>query len=56
MAKNLIKVSTYAKMKNVSVQTVYKWVKEGKISTEKIDGVLFIIGDANDGNRASETA
>lgn len=56
MKKNLIKVSTYAKMKNVSVQTVYKWAKKGKISTEKVDGVLFIIGDTNDGNKHTETA
>lgn len=56
MVKNLIKVSTYAKMKNVSVQTVYKWAKSGKIKTAEIDGVLFIVEDKNYGNRASETA
>lgn len=41
-AVNLVKVSTYAKENNISVQTVYNWVKEGKLKSVVIDGVKFI--------------
>ena len=27
----------YAKMKNVTVQTVYRWIREGKIPKEAIE-------------------
>lgn len=38
----LVKVSTCAKMKNISVQTVYDWIKNGKIESVKIDNVCFV--------------
>ena len=37
------KVSTYAREKGVSTQAVYAWIREGKVESEKIDGVTFII-------------
>lgn len=42
MNDKLLKVSTYAKIKNVSVQTVYEWIKNGKIESVKIDSVVFV--------------
>lgn len=42
MSEKLIKVSTYARMKGVSVLTVYQWIKIGKIQCTEIDGVKFI--------------
>lgn len=38
----LIKVSTYARMNCLSVQTVYNRIEAGLLDTVKIDGVLFI--------------
>lgn len=38
----LVKVSTYAKENGVDRQTVYLWIREGKIKTVDIDGVKFI--------------
>lgn len=43
MSRELIKVSTYARMKNISVQAVYKKVHKGELKVEKIDGMCFII-------------
>ena len=40
--KNLVKVSTYAKIKNKSVECIRVWVRKGKIKPILIDGVLFI--------------
>ena len=40
--KKLVKISTYAKMKDVSVECVRKWIREGKVKAIKIDGVAFI--------------
>ena len=40
--KDLVKVSTYARMHNISVQTVYNKIQEGKLESVKIDGVVFI--------------
>lgn len=47
MAKNLIKVSTYAKREGVSVQWVYKLIKEKKLKSKTIDGVKFIEDENN---------
>lgn len=35
-------VKSYAELKGVSVQAVYKMVKEQRVDTETIDGVIFI--------------
>lgn len=48
MLKNfkMIKAKTipeYAKMKGVSVQTIYQWIKDGKVSTKKILGKKVIV-------------
>lgn len=42
MNENLVTVSTYAKMKDVAVQTVYLWIKTDKVKVTVIDGVQFI--------------
>jgi hypothetical protein len=41
--KNLLKVSTYARMMDLSVQSVYNQIKDGKIPHMVIDGVTFVI-------------
>lgn len=38
----LVKVSTYAKEKGISVQAVYKQIEKGKIGSVKLDGVTFV--------------
>ena len=38
----LVKVSTYAKEKGVSVQAIYKQISKGKIESVKIDEVTFV--------------
>ena len=40
--KNLIKVSNYAKLKNISVVWVYKMARIGKIEIVEIDDVKFV--------------
>lgn len=40
--QKLIKVSTYAKEKNISVQWVYKLIEKGELKLVEIDGVKFI--------------
>lgn len=35
-------IKTYAESRGLTVQGVYKMVKEDRISTVKIDGVVFI--------------
>lgn len=42
MNRELIKVSTYARMHNISVQAVYKKIKKGELCVIKIDGINFI--------------
>lgn len=39
----LVKVSTYAKEKGVSVQAIYKQIAKGKLQSTKIDGVWFLL-------------
>ena len=38
----LVKVSTYAKEKGISVQAVYKQIEKGQLEYFKLDGVTFI--------------
>ena len=38
----LVKVSTYAKEKGISVQAVYKQIEKGQLDSVKIDGIVFI--------------
>lgn len=38
----LKRVSTYAKEKNISVQTVYNQINSGILNSVKIDGVTFV--------------
>jgi len=40
-----IRVSTYAKENDKSTQWAYDEIKKGKVKSEKIDGVTFIIID-----------
>lgn len=36
-------VANFARMKEVSPQSVYAWIENGKVKSIKIDGVTFII-------------
>ena len=38
-----IKVSTYARENKKSTQWAYKQIEQGKVKSEKIDGVTFIV-------------
>lgn len=40
--EKLVKVSTYARRENVSVQTVYKWIAAKRIESVIIDKVVFV--------------
>lgn len=40
--KNLATFRTYAQLKGVTTMCVYKWEKQGKITTTEIDGVKFV--------------
>lgn len=42
LTKDLKKISTFAKERNVSVQAVYKWIERNEIQCIEIDGVKFI--------------
>ena len=35
-------ITTYAKEKDVSVQTVYKWIEKGELQCVSIDNVKFV--------------
>lgn len=39
---NLVTTNTYAKMKGVTTECVRQWTLQGKVKSEKIDGVRFI--------------
>jgi hypothetical protein len=41
--KNLKRVSTYAKIKDVTTVTVFRWIKEQTIKTITIDKTVFVI-------------
>lgn len=43
---SLQKVSTYAKNNGVSTMAVYKWISAGKIKCQVIDGVKFVVVEA----------
>lgn len=38
----LVKVSTYAKEKGISVQAVYKQIEKGQLDSVKLDNVRFV--------------
>ena len=38
----LVKVSTYAKEKGISVQAVYKQIEKGRLESVKLDNVRFV--------------
>lgn len=40
--EKLIRVSTYAKQEDISVQTVYDRIKDGKLKAIIIDGIKYI--------------
>lgn len=48
--ENLITISNYAKLKNLSRQHVYRLIENGELTLVKIDGISFIYMDekAND--------
>lgn len=39
----LITVKNYSVRMSVTPQQVYNWIKDNKVKTETIDGVLFIL-------------
>ena len=41
--ENLVKISTYAKKIDKSVQWVYQLIEKGELKIREIDGVKFII-------------
>ena len=41
--ENLISVQSYAHAQNVSVTSVYRWIKDNVVKAVEIDGVKFII-------------
>lgn len=40
--EKLIRVSTYAKQEDISVQTVYDRIKDGKLKAIIIDGIKYV--------------
>lgn len=44
---SLVKISTYARDKNVSYETVRKWINSGKVESKVIDGVIFVVNNNN---------
>jgi predicted site-specific integrase-resolvase len=40
--RKLMTIRSYSVKHGVSVQSVYNWVKEGRIKLREIDGVKFI--------------
>lgn len=46
--ENLVKVSTYARQHNVSVQTIYNKIERGELKVQIIDGVKFIKLESNE--------
>jgi hypothetical protein len=45
----LKRVSTYAREKKVSVQTIYNQINNGTLKSVKIDGVTFVEIEKEDG-------
>lgn len=48
--KQRIKVYDYATRMGIGVSTVYRHIKAGKLETETIDGVLYVLADEEDLN------
>lgn len=48
--KQRIKVYDYAKRMGIGVSTVYRHIKAGKLETETIDGVLYVLADEEELN------
>lgn len=40
---NLVSVTNYANKYGITRQTVYNWIADKKIKSEKIDGRVFIV-------------
>ena len=56
MNENWIKVSEYAKMKNIALHTAYKHIKQGKILVKKIKGIKYVALDASEAGQPQKTA
>ena len=41
-------IPEYAKMKNVDVSTVYRWINSSKIRTKKVQGKLYVVEQASE--------
>jgi predicted transcriptional regulator len=41
-------VPEYAMQKGLNQSTVYRWIQQGKVETEKIDGILHIVVDVDE--------
>jgi len=52
--KQKLKVYDYATTMRISVPTVYRHIKAGKLETETIDGVLYVIVDEEQLNNIEE--
>ena len=48
MAQQKLKVSEYARIMQCDASTVYRQIQQGKLETEKIDGVLHVIVDEDE--------
>ena len=44
---SLKRPAKYAKEVNVSAKSVYQWMKQGRVESINIDGVLFVIDRDN---------
>jgi hypothetical protein len=43
-----IPVNEYAMQKQLNPSTVYRWIQQGKIETEKTDGLLHVVVDVDE--------
>lgn len=43
--KNLYRISTYAKLKNVTTTCVWQWIRSNKVAIITIDGTIFVKED-----------
>lgn len=46
--KTRVAVPEYAMQKGLNQSTVYRWIQQEKIETEKVDGVLHIVVDLDE--------
>lgn len=49
----MITVQEYAEKQGVSVRTVYRWVEQGKVKTDRVLDKLVIVSDVTDTNSDS---